>query len=588
MDVKEREQIPEQSNLKACRIPPTLRRRIYISTTRAYSRIVHPPSGHGKLNCLIAVLALALLLTFSSMANYEQNIKAEYILTTGTPVDPNQSIVATTEECTPTSEVLLLNCTPFRSFEDWMTTEFNDTFTRWDWHPPMQFPRISTHDSNGCHFQLQHRGVSFYRVLSIPLPDYTQVVFSATVEVISGTANVGVRVEFGEYLGNPYEFPIIENHTSVGSGQLVTLSLKAPLTMLRTLTDLWSIQAEISLEVASDAECDVVVKDFTVSASSAEELVPVSVDIQTTDEESFFRNPYALWMFPTPLLTMTRNNGTEGVAVLQPRTVNQTFYLTHGEYNISAGWLESQSNFDQLQWFVNIELSIANNQGVSLRVKLVIIKLHITATPNLLADVIDLDDSDSNWRCSIWGLSNPLPECLYLPPFIEGFEIQHRVPRPWYTFDGAVCERKYIANPGLVNLQLDIRYPYYTVFGVSMDVHGVYIGSLFMLMVIALAFRFKASIRYLTWRTIWSDPRFLPVLLLLTSMFLPWLSFSEDLYGSKPFEVHTELRVLPPIYISHTEGHAIMAESWIWTGGGNRCHGFPCLDSLVLCHLTGG
>jgi hypothetical protein len=156
------------------------------------------------------------------------------------------------------------------------------------------------------------------------------------VEVVSGTANVGVRVGFGEYLSDPYEFLTIKNHTSIGAGQLVTLSLKAPLTMLQTLTTLWSIQAEISLEVATDAECDVIVKDFTVSAISAEELVPVSVDIQTTNEESLFRNPYALWMFPAPLLTMTRNNGTEGVAVLQPRTINQTFYLTPGEYNISC------------------------------------------------------------------------------------------------------------------------------------------------------------------------------------------------------------------------------------------------------------
>ncbi|MHA2602676.1 MAG: hypothetical protein AM324_011165 [Candidatus Thorarchaeota archaeon SMTZ1-83] len=538
--------------IKACRIPFLLPG----DAGSLRKGVVDWQPDYGRLREVLMVLLLAMLFThfIGMIPPYSYTYTdAQYEVVDRTDIAGSPGFILESNAQLSSHEVVLLNESPTAENGSWRARSINYTVPVYS--PYGFFVRSPPDQSDGVKLYLRQEGVQYNTHMIIPLPDFSRVVFIAKFQCLHGSADFVLEIRFEDLLTYSVTDELTyRDHISLSEGEEGTLTFEVPLALLSTFYEVLSTRAAIDIEIATTTEATVNVKPLVVTASSADSLVPVIVDMRSTDNESLFELHGGVWRSRYPALIVVRTDRTEKPRILAPRCSNDTVYLAPGEYSVVSGWSRGWYFYSEeyditLESTVEFNMSLAEDMMYKAAILLPSTRIHVVVEPNLLVsqyEVLTWDYDTLYWE---WLMLGPIPDTFTLPPTLEaiGIDFRSRGYSPYYEYIGNGYGSHVVTNEQEVATVL-VTFPVIQVLGLAVDYMGL-VQSLLLALTYAV---FVLSLRRsqpddesAPW---YQDPRLGPAMLLGLSIFFPWFTSVENYYGIWPVDVYSELR-LPILWI---------------------------------------
>jgi len=282
-----------------------------------------------------------------------------------------------------------------------------------------------------------HSGsTEYWRILNLPLEDYSNVTFSTGITVLSGQVSCTVRAVFTRspdayssiYDFDDYPFDLFsdQNTTLITAGEEIALTLYIQLDDLIDYYPGWLVQSWFHIRLVANEPTTVVINSARVRVASKDLLCPLDIDIESPNGSSLFDNDFVKWAYTYPILNLTRGNGSEGYSVIRPSRRSDLVYARPGMYSGVAGWWKRGGNSGELgAWQsgfmlcpVQVNASADPDYRLSLRVRIPTVRLSLEASPLppiVWFKVTQTHDNVSISPFSMSGVNTPLPAYVYIP-----------------------------------------------------------------------------------------------------------------------------------------------------------------------------
>ncbi len=197
-----------------------------------------------------------------------------------------------------------------------------------------------------------------FHYFQLPRFDYNRIVFNVSLEPRVATT----AVTFSVYCDGR-GVSVAENLS-----ESRTLSIELNMTWIKELSARWLVDLSPSIRPIDD----VIVHGLVVWVFSTVPLVPVAIDMQTTDGQSLFDSVLlgSISSYP-PSLRLYKDNNTSSAADLYPRFVNHTLYLRPGNLTGSARWYPEHSSS------IPVNITYFQNEEVAVDVRLLTIRIDL-------------------------------------------------------------------------------------------------------------------------------------------------------------------------------------------------------------------
>ncbi len=350
-------------------------------------------------------------------------------------------------------------------------------------------------------------------VLTVPIVNVSAIIIGMTVRALDES----LQINMSEYETK------IENSTSLAPNESDQLQIQIPYLMMRsTYRNNWFKQLIIILEFVDHDFDDFVVTNFWVQALTIADLYPITMDIQRTNGESLYSNPTSVGLWDDPEIHF--NYTTLGDSTLfKPAQVNETLLLLPGRYELSLRWGDNN---------LVAEVSVSNNSAVVYwRVRCIRIDTELAQDISGLSITID-----GNYHHYYYDFLLVYSPSFYMPPGQYASVEIYCTSRAFSGFSrltfyldlGENMNMTVRVNPGLISVgNTSITLGRVLIFSVSF---------LFVLSLVIVMIQKRGSM-----------VKLLPLLILFTGLFLPWMQISwPNGSYSTPIDVTQETWMLSP------------------------------------------
>ncbi|MFW9804653.1 MAG: hypothetical protein ACFFFC_18490 [Candidatus Thorarchaeota archaeon] len=513
----------------ACRIPQKIPGEGKVSSA---VRVDRPPVEYGpsESTVIIGILICMMFLLLTPIWNLTYIIPASVSFHNTGVIQGQPGFELKTEDWEGSQNVAILNSTPFPGSPEWSAYA----------HYATNVVGERTDDGYYVDFQgppgLQH--VSFVRRLHIAIDDYSTSNFEAKVSVISGTVNATLRVEFSEYQWGGLVSK--EDMESIREGAETTLTVEAPLPLLRTISEQWIVKANVYITLDSFTGAKVVIKGFNARATGNVPLHPLVVDLQSTVNESLYDAPFTRFLLTPPYL-LVRRQGTLDNATIWPERANETLFVAEGNYTVDVGWACDDYYPDPFD-AQRIEFRIESNMRTVLQVRMRAVRLDLVGFELMSLERFEV--SYGYWedeQYDFWAYSEPpivVSEYVYLAPLSGQLTFNGKTvdtlqndPLTGY-YGGSFNLEGEITTDGTHHLELVSIFPVIPV-GITFLGVGHFLAIIVMGFLIYLLYRKYREVKTVEdSRSLVENPRFIPVLLFIAGGITPWYMITEHLSGS--------------------------------------------------------
>jgi len=557
--------------IKACRIPFIMPGETGKLTKDA--REWQPQ--YGRLREILLFLLSGLLVTYfiGMIPPYSWNyVDAEYEVVDRTDILGSPGVAIESYGQPSSHEVVLLNESPTAENGSWRAWSINYTVPVYS--PYGFFVRPPPVQGDVVKLDLRQEGVLYNTHMILPLPDFSRVVFSSSVQCLHGSVDFVLTVRFEDLLAyTGFDNLEYTDHISLSDGEEGTLTIEAPLSLLSAFYDVLSTRAAIDIEIATTTETTVSVKPMTVVASSADPLVLVSVDMRSTDNVSLFEPHGGVWKSRAPVMVVVRTDRTERPRILAPRRSNDTLYLAPGDYAVVCGWspdwyFYSYEQNITLDGRVEFNVSLIEDMMYETTIRLPSTRMIVIVQPNLIVTEYDLIISSHDTLYFDWYMLGPLPDTFSLPPFEAsvGIEFGSWAYAPYFPYRGDGYQNRVSTNEQEVVTVL-VTIPVVQVLGLAIDYVGLVRTILLALTYLVFVLLLRRGQLDDESVPLYQDPRIGPALLLGISILFPWFTSVENCFGIWSSDVYTEIRV-PLLWVLKWTNTALSVPASLGAPGG--------------------
>ena len=363
-----------------------------------------------------------------------------------------------------------------------------------------------------------YRTYNFY----VPVYDYETLKIEGIMGISGASINVTVRIQIGSSANS--------TRVELNSGTFSTFSLNAPVSAARVNTNNWIVTGSLTFSTSSYSDL-IIFQSITGIATSNKSLCPVTLDVQSSDGESLYSNPFMDNLKIQPLIHISKTDSNLSAPVITPMRSMNTIYVNPGEFNGTVYWGAHPGITSPV---LNVSLSLGENEGVVWGFRLPVIQVTFTNTPEM--PVYDIDIGNLTDFYDLRGIIGGTPNLLYLPPINTTIYIEAAVPDIWR---GQTSETGELPNAaamvvvdGTHNIEVTVTTPYMVILGTGFtfsEIFLVLIGAVLLLLImIRLGILFIPE--YMT-RNL-KDVRVIAVIIVIITGFLPWFSATRTVTGT--------------------------------------------------------
>ncbi|MFW9767429.1 MAG: hypothetical protein ACFFEM_01310, partial [Candidatus Thorarchaeota archaeon] len=383
---------------------------------------------------------------------------------------------------------------------------------------------------------------NFRTTVMIPYEDYDGFSVTLNVSCVVGMVSVYFRVSIdgrnSEYYSSDLEH--IERIELEG-GQNASLHIVPIMSDLDQEPGEWLVPMTVHIGFNAETLGQILEPLVTIEASSSHELVPLTIDVQTQEGESIYKNPNTQHLMLDPMINLTRNtNGTPRYARFTAHRVNETIYTRPTNMNFTASWLYRSiySNF----WRYDSSFTLANETSTFIEVEFPLTELHISFAPEIPYFELRLDyNSDMHFYWWLYlGSRSSDWKYVYIP-LIEGnnnpqsFIIEIRA----FTYENTIGQYyyrsiAYFSMDTNTNWHLNISYAQIVTLGnIVLTYEGLVASVGLPLWVITGLMTLIVTILYISnpsredFKRFLLKPEVIPFLLVTLSIFVPWITSDE-------------------------------------------------------------
>ena len=415
----------------ACRLPPNLRTTSSVTPDSKHDDLAWNWSDPEARKLLALSVFLMIVISWVGLASLDH----EFVqLNATSQVVAGQHITGTSGQETAASryesvyDAFVLNEDPFVGSPQW----YENGIAKY---------RFVNKTDEGVFLELwgDEVGTAFtkyWRVLNLPLEDYSNATFSTGIKVLSGQASCTIRIVFTQspdaYSRDwdledyPFDLFSDQNTTLVTAGEEIGLSMYVLLDDLIDYYPGWLVQSWFYIDVTTNQPTTMIIKSAQVRVASEDLLCPLDIDIESANGSSLFDNDFVKWANTYPILNLTRDNGSEGYSVVRPSRRFDLMYVRPGRYSGVAGWWMRGDQSGELGTWqtgsmlcpVQVNASADPDEGLSMRVKIPAVRLFLEASPLPPLVSLEITESRGNMTISVFRmtiLNTPLPVYVYIP-----------------------------------------------------------------------------------------------------------------------------------------------------------------------------
>jgi hypothetical protein len=343
----------------------------------------------------------------------------------------------------------------------------------------------------------------------LPRFDYDRIVFNMTVKPRDGFTVVTFMVWL--------ETGVQQTIWSINETTTISLELNVYELQYSSATWLFSYTAEVvPLE-------DVIIQNLVVWVYSDVPLVPVSIDLQTTDGFSIFDNPLTRsFSYVYPYLDLSKDNNSRHSDSLIPQVTNYTLFLRPGSLNGTAKWYDWNGAFDSVP--LNITYSLNEKVTVDIRMFFVRIDLDVDM-PSPITEIVIFGTPSYHTIYDLYVTSDMFPLFLYAPP-ISSFQISVGLSNMEYYGEQYLSSSYYayarINLNDTHNLSVDVKFENVTFLGIAAT-SDIILGALSIILFLLVLFRIGLAF-HIPERKVPRDFRLVPLILYSALAIIPWFS----------------------------------------------------------------
>ena len=522
---------------RACRLPRDIVGRVgNLSDSLAKERLKAIQSqNHIPYKYLTAAIILLLYLPWMIAFTYVIPPQIELAFVDEVDTEPYYNIISTPE--VGVTQALLLNTTPFSLNGDW---EVN-----WDsfWLEEYDFNSYGQNDSDGYHFtssQSDHSVIVLERRMQVPIANYSKLTVSVDIEGISGFPSIFFEI-FADNARAVQQADILP-------GNITKVNVTAPLTIARIVSNSWLSLIICRLQIGLAEGAHIKLRGITINAEFTGKLSRVQFDIKTTENISFYENPYMKFADYAPQLAIVQNNDSDSASTYCPNRMKDEIYLPQGTYEGVTYWnINNQNSPDPTNsslWVPNVSFVVIENTALEVDLGLFTKRIDFDISPSVLLKSMTIsinNDFSYGHSADITGstLYSDIPDYLYIPGTIDSLTISIWIWSPlsprrgwgWGISDSfrILKETTFGLNNNSMNLLLSVTLPYTAIGGVLFGIGELVILTFIVLLVAGFIISMRTALRYSDLRNRLSDSRILPLLMLSASIFLPWsMQFAQS------------------------------------------------------------
>lgn len=529
MEWRRRKVKDSEPETDACRIPKKLPGKGKVSSA---VRVDKPPTYYGpsESTVIIGILIGMMFLLLTPIWNLTYIIPASVSIHNTGDIQGQPGFDLKTEDWEGNQNVVILNSTPFPGSPEWSAYAYYATNA------------VGEKKDDGYYVDFQGppgvQHVSFVRRLHIAIDDYSTSNFEAKVSVLSGTVNATLRVEFSEYQWGSLVSK--EDMESIRNGAETTLTVNAPLPLLRTISEQWIVKANVYITLDSFTGARVVIKGFNARVTGNVPLHPLVVDLQSTVNESLYDTPFTRFLLTPPYL-LVRRQGTLDNATIWPERANETLFVAEGNYTVDVGWACDGYYPDPFD-AQRMEFRIESNMKTVLQARMRAVRLDLVGFELMSLERFEI--SYGYWedeQYDFWAYSEPpivLPDYVYMAPLSGQLTFNGKTvdtlqndPLTGY-YGGSFNLDGEITTDGTHDLELVSIFPVIPV-GITFLGLGHFLTMVIMGLLMFLLYRKYREVKTVEdARSLVENPRFIPVLLFIAGGITPWYMITEHLSES--------------------------------------------------------
>jgi len=555
-----RKELEKSRATDACKIPPGLPHRSWIAGTM--SKLKKPDELHdtSTIDLGIFISLCLIFLLFVTLWTLPYSFGASAQMTEGADINWSNGYDISTAPHLGTTDTLLLNSTPFNGSEMWEEGINPYTLANSYSNADGYYVSISGPSINSI-----PNAVAFSRTTYVTLPEIDQLFFNVLLDVLEGTGEVTLIVEFTDKGPEVGWVQLFERSVTseLQSGGSINLTLSIPLALLRTISLDWMSEAHVNILITGTPTARVLIKQATARAISHVPLFPLTIDAVASTGESLYSSSFTKFLSNRPVILLNRTGGY-GSPALFLRSSNCTVFLPQDHYSSVIGWYNYYIDNPVIDP-QEVVFDVLADERIDLRLELRTLRLDIVSTLPIPFDRMDIrfESMHSILTVDSWGGLFTLPDRLYLPPLEAEIWIG-------ISFDQGMLETSASLSLGHTH-ELSLFFPLaINAFGFLLNLGQILAMGLVILILLLLLKRWLVKSAGVDRQALIYDSRFFPLLLLVLSFFFPWLTATGNL-GFYAEGYHTSSYFLAiPVSIESVQGSAsvivVSFASWYFIG----------------------
>jgi len=308
-----------------------------------------------------------------------------------------------------------------------------------------------------------------------------------------------------------------EMYLSIGT-DAETFSFNPNITgIVPSTTTIWLEDIHVSIDTTGN-----VLAALVVHTQYSEPVCPVTIDFQSTDGFSLFKNEYTkqMYYYYRPNLEIEGENSSYSTETY-PCIVNQTYYMKPGNYSCSAGW-------GYRGHYQEFNIRAVADEATYIIVRMQAVRLDISTNTDIPLVKLTIDHY-SDWVYRELFFESAPPEFLYIPGFSYETRLYFELATPEFLsrhidhYEDVRAEIQFEYN-STNHVHLDVEMPYLRVSNIVVTPHDFIRIVLAVLGFFATVLRLGFYFNDLKPRTLWRDKRLIPAVILLAIAVLPWFS----------------------------------------------------------------
>ncbi len=481
----------------------------------------------GKREWSVVIIAFVVFTQLPSIWSLNHVIPAESRIELDTEITEPAFATTTYTETPGMTSAVLLNSSPFNPQDQGSITA------------SYELENHVSHGQDGYELEIPYAS----QVVEIQFSNYlengtcTGVVGQARLRVVEGEAELGLALWYGDIT------ELNRNVTTLTSGESAIITVPVDGLTLRQAANTWLEELTTKMWITStNSTTKIIIESLSVEATFSKTLYPATLVVRTSEGDSFLDDPNVMYMESFPCLSITRDDANATYALLHIRRTTNTFYLDPGNYSGFTGfWFYNEAWLNSSRVATNFAIRAGDASVID--VGLIVPKVSLALSPRFLFKKIHVDAyGEDEYDRQVWETIYDLPirnfTALYIPHFSDHLEIillNPFSPVAPYSPSQAIWPERIEARAFLAegtnsayNLRFKVVLPAVTVLGVMLGLGDVVLLSLvgYCFVVIALLVWKMIGTRRL--HDVVVDSRFPPILLLVLSIFVPWMTYFDD------------------------------------------------------------